>query len=83
MGIHSMGLTMGLTIGLPMASTIAINMALIAVDLVAMALTLGPSILYIWVTLALFSKIAKLATEVASISYLPSTMIRLALFLAM
>ena len=79
MGIHSMGSTMGL----PMTTTITTTMALIAMALVAMTLTSGPSILCMWVTPALLSKMARLATIVASSSWSPLTMIRLALFMAM
>ena len=64
MGIHGMGLTMGL----PVTTTIAVTTALIAMALVAMILTLGPGILYIWVTLVLLYKMARLATIAASSS---------------
>ena len=44
---------MGLDMGLPMTTTIAITMALIAMVLIAIPLTLGPGILGIWIALAL------------------------------
>ena len=57
---------MGPTTGLPISITITTTMALIAIALVAMNLTLDPSILGIWVTPALLRKMARLATVVES-----------------
>ena len=59
---------MGLTIGLPITITKTMSMALRVMELVAMALTLGPSILCIWFTLALLRKMARFAIVVASCS---------------
>ena len=66
MGIHGMGSTTGL----PMTTTITITMttALIAMALVTTTLTLGIGILCMWVVPALLSKMARLATIVASSS---------------
>ena len=51
MAIYSMGPIMGL----PITMNITMTMVLIATALVVTTLTLGPSILGIWVTLALLS----------------------------
>ena len=59
---------MGLTMGLPMNMNITTTMALIAMALVTMTLTLGHSILCKWVISALLSKMARVATIVASSS---------------
>ena len=61
MVIHGMGPMMSL----PMTKTTTRTMALIATALVATTLTSGPSILFIWVTLELLSKVAMLATVIA------------------
>ena len=52
MGIHGICQT----IGLPMTMIITTTMALIAIELVATTLTLGPGVLCIWVTPALLSQ---------------------------
>ena len=56
----------GLSHGPATIMTIAITMALIAMALVVMTLTLGPGILDIWVTPALLSEMARLSKVVAS-----------------
>ena len=58
----------GLGPSLPMTKTLATTMALIATALVTTALTSGPGVLCMWVTTELLSKIARLATIVASSS---------------
>ena len=63
--------------------SISMTIALIAMALLAISLTSGPSILGIWVIPALLSKMARLATVVPSGSQLPSTTIRLASFMAL
>ena len=64
MGIYGMGSTMGV----PTMMTISMSTALIATALIATILTSDPSILCMWVAPALLSKMARLATIVASSS---------------
>ena len=79
MDIYSIGPTMSL----PITPTIATSMALIIIAMVAITLTFGTIILGIWVAPVLLSEMARLATVLALVSKLPSTMIRPTLFMAM
>ena len=79
MGIHGMGSTTGL----PTTTTITTTTALVVSALATMTLTSSPGILCMYIAPELPSKMPRLATIVASSSWSPLSMNRIALFMAM